>query len=168
PSRDLIEAVRILAKAPIYKPIDEWLDTAFEVWETFDLGNQDRPPASLGIPTWLYGHEPPTIFATHIAKYFANSVREDGLVTIARAGIIYTPGSAGTVQEIFQDATQNHYETLGEISPMLFFGMNYWTDRIPVVPLLKRMAGNRKYKAMIGITDSPEEVIRRIEQHASV
>ncbi len=61
---------------------------------------------SIGIPTWLYGHEPPAPFATHIAKYFANSVREDGLLTIAKHGVIFAPGSAGTTQEIFQDATQ--------------------------------------------------------------
>jgi hypothetical protein len=29
------------------------------------------------------------------AKYFANSVREDGLLTVATGGVVYTPGSAG-------------------------------------------------------------------------
>ena len=38
---------------------------------------------SLGIPTWYYGNEPPNLFASHAGKYFFNSVREDGLVSIA-------------------------------------------------------------------------------------
>ena len=41
---------------------------------------------SLGVPTWVYVDEPTTGFATHIAKYFTNSIREDGLLAIARSG----------------------------------------------------------------------------------
>jgi predicted Rossmann-fold nucleotide-binding protein len=62
----------------------------------------------------------PTPFATHIAKYFANSVREEGLLAIAKGGVIFTPGSAGTMQEIFQDLAQNHYQSFGVSSPMVF------------------------------------------------
>ncbi|MEO6534055.1 MAG: hypothetical protein ABIO06_10840, partial [Pseudolysinimonas sp.] len=35
-----------------------------------------NPVASISIPTWHYGHEPTTPFATHIAKLFQNSIRE--------------------------------------------------------------------------------------------
>ena len=85
---------------------------------------------SLGIPTWLYGHEPSTPFATHIAKLFENSIREDSILTLAFGGIIYAPGSAGTVQEIFQEAVQNHYLSFGVSSPMIFLGSKYWNDEI--------------------------------------
>jgi len=57
----------------------------------------------------LYGHEPPNLFSFHIAKYFYNSLREDGLVTISNAGLIFAKGNAGTVQEIFQDTTLVYY-----------------------------------------------------------
>ena len=53
--------------------------------------------ASLGIPTWHYGFEPPTPFASHVGNYFQNSVREDGLVSVARGGIIFAPGAAGRI-----------------------------------------------------------------------
>ena len=52
------------------------------------LAVRDRCPGgrqSLGVPTWFYGHEPTNLFATHVAKYFANSIREDGLLAIADA-----------------------------------------------------------------------------------
>ena len=119
---ELEEAVRELSAAPSYKD-KQWLACAFQVREKFPLA-PDSNYVSLGIPTWLYGHEPPTPFATHIAKYFANSVREDGLVTIAASGLIFAPGSAGTIQEIFQDATQNHYATTGVSSPMVFLNLS--------------------------------------------
>ncbi len=46
-------------------------------------------------------------FATQIAKLFQNSVREDGLLSIADAGAAYFEGGFGTVREIFQDLAQN-------------------------------------------------------------
>ena len=101
----------------------------------------------LGVPTWLYGHEPTTPFAGVIAKYFQNSIREDGLLALATNGVIYMPGSAGTLQEVFQDAAQNFYHTFpmgpgktGVFSPMVFFGET-WTTTIPVKPVLDALFG---------------------------
>ena len=86
------EALAILSAAPSYKD-RLWLDTAFQVLEKFPTSKY----VSLGVPTWLYGHEPATPFATHIAKYFDNSTREDTILTIAKGGVVYSPGSAGTM-----------------------------------------------------------------------
>ena len=117
----------------------------------------------VGIPTWLYGHEPPAPFATHIAKYFANSVREDGLLAIAKHGVIFAPGSAGTTQEVFQDAAQNHYANQQFISPMIMFGEEHWTKKRPVWPLLATVAKGKEYGELIALTDSEDEIIRRIK-----
>ena len=57
----LDRALEILAHAPDYRH-DAWLDTAFEVRDAFPDGG-----CSVGIPTWFYGHEPPYLFASHIA-----------------------------------------------------------------------------------------------------
>jgi predicted Rossmann-fold nucleotide-binding protein len=115
---------------------------------------------SLGIPTWLYGHEPATPFASHIAKYFENAIREDSILTIAKGGIIYSPGSAGTMQEIFQDAVQNHYLSFGYASPMIFLGTDYWIKEMPVYPLLQQLSATGKYKNLIlSIGDEVEEIV---------
>ena len=74
---------------------------------------------SLAIPTWVTAGEPISLFASHIAKYFSNSIREDGLLAVATAGIVFAPGGAGTMQEIFQDGAQNAYRLFGR-SPMAF------------------------------------------------
>ena len=119
----------------------------------------------MGIPTWLYGHEPPTPFATKIAKYFANSVREDGLLTIAKGGVIFAPGSAGTIQEIFQDLTQNHYRSFGYASPMVFINKEYWSYQRPVYPVIELMSLRGDLKNLnLGLYDTNEEVIDHIER----
>jgi predicted Rossmann-fold nucleotide-binding protein len=134
----------------------DWLRTATEArsyilrgdWKARALPGS----ASLGIPTWLYGNEPPNLFATAIGKYFFNSVREDGLVNVASGGIVFGPGSAGTVQEVFQDTTLNYY-TYGKYkaTPMVFLGKDFWdpacfdgatpppldANRKPVFPLVQ-------------------------------
>ena len=156
PNSDLEAAIEILSEAPSYT--DElWLAKAFQVIERYPrITRYD----SLGIPTWLYGHEPPTPFATLIAKYFANSVREEGLLAIAKGGVIYSPGSAGTIQEIFQDATQNHYLSFDIASPMVFLNKEYWTKSRPVYPLLESMAAEGKYQNMLlSITDDTAVVV---------
>ena len=114
----------------------------------------------MAIPTWFYGHEPTNDFATHIAKYFSNSIREDGLLAIATHGVVYTPGAAGTVQEVFMDATQNHYNVFGVISPMVFVDSAYWADdRLAAPLLLGQLAEGKPYADMIAVLNDPREVV---------
>lgn len=160
---DLQVALAILAAAPSFEPVFEWLVAAFAVRSQFPAC--EGSPTSLGIPTWLYGHEPPNVFATHIAKYFANAVREDGLLTIARHGVIFTPGSAGTVQEIFQDATQNHYETAGPPSPMVFFGSHFWREELPVTAVIDSLGRDRAWTDHVTVTDDEDEAVDAIMSH---
>ncbi|MBO4821187.1 MAG: hypothetical protein J5548_06940 [Prevotella sp.] len=149
------DAVKMLADAPSFKD-KGWLATAFNVMEKYP----QHKFHSLGMPTWLYGHEPSTPFATHIAKFFENSIREDSILTLAYAGIVYTPGSAGTMQEIFQDAVQNHYLSFGFSSPMVFLGKDFWINEMPVYPLLEGLVSTGKYKNLIlSLTDSLDEVV---------
>ena len=152
------DALSILSVAPTFRD-EGWLRTAFEVRKKYPQ-NKFR---SLGIPTWFYGHEPATPFATDIAKYFYNSVREDTLLAIAKGGIIYSPGSAGTIQEIFQDAAQNHYCTFGPPGPMVFLGKEFFTKEIPIYPLLEDLVARGKYQnLLISVTDDAREAIDTI------
>lgn len=167
--KDLVDGISILSKAFDYKQKYEWVETAFEVLTKYPpVEKNGKTPASLGVPTWAYGNEPPTLFATHIAKYFANSAREDGLLAIALNGVIFTPGSAGTVQEVFQDGAQNHYKTSGVISPMVFLDMDFWTNHLPAYDLLKKVAKGRDYEELIMITDSIDEVVEFIVSNQPV
>lgn len=153
---ELDDAISMLAEAPVFShPC--WLSAAFKVMEKYPSAGYSE---SLGIPTWLYGHEPSTPFATKIAKFFDNSIRENFIISVAKGGIIYTPGSAGTFQEIFQDAAQNHYETLGYASPMVFMGKKYYTEETPFYNLLADLQHRGKYKNLIlSLCDSMDEVV---------
>ena len=152
------DALAMLQEAPSYKD-SRWLDTALQVMEKYP----QEKYVSLGVPTWLYGHEPATPFATHIAKYFDNSIREDSILTIAKGGIIYSPGSAGTMQEIFQEAVQNHYLSFGYASPMIFMNKQYWTEEMPVYRLMQHLVDKGKYKNLLmTLTDSLDEIIKTL------
>jgi predicted Rossmann-fold nucleotide-binding protein len=139
--------------------VHRWWVTALKV-----LRGVRRPGRSLGVPTWHYGHEPFTPFASHIAKYFQNAVREDGLLAIAIQGVIYVEGSAGTVQEIFQDATQNKYLSYGVFSPMVLYGTRHWRERLPVVPVLRALFGPEDFARSVLVTDDWEAAVAFIEQ----
>lgn len=158
PDGALDDALAVLAQAPDAGDLDAWLASAGEVRARWAVGSGE----SIGIPTWHYGHEPPNPFASAIAKYFDNSVREDGLLTIAGAGLVVTPGGAGTVQEIFQDAAQNAYATPAEASPMVFFGTRFWSETAPVFPLLVRLAAGTHVAGHLLLTDDPDEVVAAV------
>ncbi|MGH8912529.1 MAG: LOG family protein [Acidimicrobiia bacterium] len=145
--------------------IDEALLRRLHAWQSpaFEMLEATEPAtASLAVPTWHYGHEPPTPFATHIAKYFQNSVREDGLLAVAAAGLVFFEGRAGTIQEVFQDAAQNYYGRSGVISPMVFIGVELWTHAYPVWGVLQKLFGEEQ---MLCLTDSIEEAADFIASH---
>lgn len=184
------DALAILQSAPRYsaglKPnqtgfeaaIEAYIATSREVVQRFGTQiaeatatryqqDRDEPGESLAIPTWFYGHEPSNLFSTHIAKYFANSIREDGLLAISLAGVLYAPGSAGTLQEVFMDLAQNHYTTFTWRSPMVFLDSHTYT---PWFDLIQRFVTERQdpsnpYDDYLALVDTPEDVCAFIEAH---
>ena len=84
------------------------------------------------------------------------------MLTIAGGGIVYSPGSAGTLQEIFQEAVQNHYLSFGYSSPMIFLGREYWTEEMPVYLLLDHLLKKGKYKnLLLTLTDEIDEIVEK-------
>lgn len=177
----LAPAIAELATAAPKYSDAAWLSSAWKVRDRYEAEANLELGRSLGIPTWFYGHEPPNIFATHIAKYFENSLREEGLLAVASHGVIFAEGNAGTVQEIFQDACQNYYVNFNFRSPMILFGTHYW-EQMPdgkgvYLPkskdawnLLRVLAREKGFEHLIASTDDTDEILRRIEgfvpQHA--
>jgi len=134
------------------------------------------PVASLSIPTWHYGHEPTSPFATHIAKLFQNSIREDGLLTVARQGVVFTQGSAGTLHEVFQEAEQNFYVSGGAqggmaaFSPMIFLDTEYWTTTLPVQQLIRSLFATAArevrmlFNELVLVTDDIHEAAEHLDR----
>lgn len=148
------EALHLLGTAPTFRPsIGTWAAAAFAVRHRWPEGDP-----SLGIPTWFYGHEPPNAFASNIAKYFQNSLREDTLLRHCNAGIVFLPGAGGTVQEIFQDACENYYADEATLAPMVLVGVRHWTEDVPAWPLLQRLAAGRPMEQAIHLVDDVDKV----------
>ena len=172
-------AVATLRAAPSFLAAGDWVGTAAEVRRRL-LGAWDAEApdesSNLGVPTWVYGAEPPNLFATAIGKYFYNSLREDGLVSIANGGLIFARGEAGTVQEVFQNATLNYYRKAGLApTPMVFFGMEFWNpDPLggllveplakPVYPLIEKLAfdAGQPFEGALMLSDDADAIVEFI------
>lgn len=158
----LDDALRRLRGIPTFRPdIEPWADVALAVHD--DLVGAPLVPAavrSIGIPTWFYGHEPPNVFCTGIAKYFSNAIREDGLLARCTAGLVVLEGAAGTVQEVFQAATRLYYAADGDAPPaVVLVGRRHWTESIPVWPALRALAAGRPMAGRVHLVDSTAEAV---------
>jgi predicted Rossmann-fold nucleotide-binding protein len=152
---DLDAALGTLAAVPGFRPsVSAWARAAAAVVERHPGGT-----ASLGIPTWFYGHEPPNYFATHIAKYFANAIREAILLELCHGGIVFLPGAAGTVQEIFQDACENYYGAREKVAPMVLVGRRHWEQEYPAWPMLRSLAAGRPMADYIHLVDTVDQAV---------
>ncbi|MGH1288603.1 LOG family protein [Bacillus toyonensis] len=157
-----------------------WMLPAWKIAQ--ELKGQLTPlNRSLAVPTWHFGHEPFTPFATHVAKYFLNSIREDVLLALASCGIVYSEGRGGTIQEVFQDAAQVYYRGKNDpITSMLFLDNKFWTMpevpdgkvHMPVMDLLQQLFLGTKnmteeeYKRYVRLVDDVDEVVNIIIQNA--
>jgi predicted Rossmann-fold nucleotide-binding protein len=182
-SSDIDEAIAHLAIQPKLPPglrhllssageLDPALRDAYHAWwcPAVELARSlgSNAGSSLALPTWYYGHETFTPFATQIGKYFQNSLREDGLVSFCTGAVVYTPGAAGTLQEVFQDACKNFYRGGGErFSPMIFLGSQYWTSTFNVLPLLKQLFTDQDFNSAVLLTDSIEQTAEVILRQAT-
>ena len=155
----LDEALELLGSAP--DPSDGgYHQSARDVRQKYPDGT-----FNLSVPTWFYGFEPSNLFATKIAKYFANSIREDGLLAISLAGIVFADGSAGTVQEIFMDAAQNRYATFDYVSPMVLLGKDRWAPKPGSGIYATLREEGKLYADRLCVSDSTEEVVEFIRTH---
>ena len=155
-TRDAVApAVASLSGVPSYHPsVDQWAAKAMTVLDGLE---GVAVLETLGIPTWFYGDEPPNLFATAIAKYFRNATREAILLQICEAGIAFLPGAGGTVQEIFQDACENYYAVPESVAPMVLVGRTYWSETLPVWPLLRSLSRGRVMEGHIHLVDTVDD-----------
>ncbi|WBB78189.1 hypothetical protein O7606_18340 [Micromonospora sp. WMMD882] len=177
PLAALATAIDMLATAPDFTDHDRYTAVALEVRQRYapkpglpgapgELSSLDwARTGGLSIPTWLYGHEPANLFAGRIAKYFSNAIREDTILRLSRGGIVFAPGRAGTVQEVFQAATKTYYGTDGASGAYVFLDREYWTRELPVEALLRPLLAGSPFGDLSGtvhLTDDVAEAARAL------
>jgi predicted Rossmann-fold nucleotide-binding protein len=155
-------AIASLAHAPNYANDEErYVERALEVRARWPRGGE-----SLGVPTWVYLDEPTTGFATHIAKYFTNSIRENGLLALARSGVVYAPGGAGTEQEIFTDIAQNSLTLYAVRSPVVFLDRQHYEFEHPeLIAAVRKQAAAFGWEDLVFTCDDPLEAVTFITAH---
>jgi predicted Rossmann-fold nucleotide-binding protein len=175
PAAELTAAIDLLAPAPDFLDHDPYTAAALAVRAAYPA-----PAAATGdvvarlthgglaLPTWLYGHEPANLFAGQIGKYFSNAVREDSILRLSRGGIVFAPGWAGTVQEIFQAATKTFYGTDGPSGAFVFLGVEHWSA-LPVEALLRPLLERSPHgdqSGLIVVTDSLDEAMAALSKQS--
>lgn len=152
----LPDVQHVLEQAPSYKD-PQWYPTAWQVIQKYP---QTHGFQSLAIPTWLYGHEPTTLFATYCAKLFSNCIREDALIMFPYGGLVFMPGSAGTIEEVFLATERNHYLLQEYPSPMIFVERTHWTENAPIYPVVQDMLKSRHFKnLLVSLVDDVDSII---------
>jgi predicted Rossmann-fold nucleotide-binding protein len=167
-TQDLAAAIDVLATAPDFSDHDPYTAAALAARAQFAPvaaeGEQVdwAQRGGLSIPSWLYGHEPANLFAAQVAKYFSNAIREDTILRLARGGIVFAAGRAGTVQEIFQAATKTFYNTDGVSGAYIFLDRTFWTRTLPIEALLRpllELSPEGDLSPLIHLTDDVHEVV---------
>eukprot|EP00727_Mastigamoeba_balamuthi_P012864 m51a1_g820 hypothetical protein (673) ;mRNA; r:699604-701622 len=125
---DVCDALRMLAAAGNNGHEFEYQNTETAEAVLAKYGRPGDGALSVGVPTWVYGHEPFNRFCGRCAKFISNAVREDILIAICNGGIVFSPGAGGTRTEIYQFGVPNSYakETPESYSkPAIFLGA-FW------------------------------------------
>jgi predicted Rossmann-fold nucleotide-binding protein len=165
---DLATAIDLLAAAPAYTDHDPYTAAALAVRTAYPLPEAAARDVvtqlalgGLAIPTWLYGHEPANLFAGGIAKYFSNAIREDTILRLSRRGIVFAPGRAGTVQEVFQAATRVFYRVDGDHGPLVFLDTGYWAALSAPALLGQLLAASPHgdLSGVVHVTDDVDEAV---------
>jgi len=159
-------AVDVLKQAPDYggHPAD-YVAAATQVRQRYPKDSGE----SLAIPTWAYSSEPTGQFSSVIGKYFANSIREDGLLAIAADGVIFAPGTEGTLQEVFQDACHNAYYSFGTRAPMVFLNDQEFFSRPPsIFDVVQSQASRQKppYANLLSVSMDIPTIVEFIKANA--
>jgi len=171
PQEELEAAIEELKRCPTYPGHEAaYIDSARAV-----AARQPPSAASLAVATWRFADEPISQFATHIAKLFQNSVREDGLLSIADAGVAYFKGGFGTLREIFQDLSQNDGAPPPHQMAMVFVDTSAYGEPGSPFHLARTRAENaaQPFGELITLADSADSVVaavkaaRRRQQHGN-
>jgi hypothetical protein len=155
---ELTAAIDVLAGAPDFRDSQPYTAAALRVRAMFPAPADGLRRGGLAIPTWLYGHEPANLFGAGIAKYFSNAIREDTILRLARGGLVFAAGRAGTVQEVFQAATKVFYGLDGPGPPLVFLDTAFWTSTVPVEALLRPLLAASPQGDLSGLVHLTDDV----------
>lgn len=162
PEWELSAAIDILSEAPEFRQHEPFTAASMRVRERYvpdpTLGWERR--GGLSIPTWFFGHEPANLFAASVGKLFSNAAREELILRLARGGILFTPGRAGTVQEVFQAANLTYYGITRTSGPFVFLDRRFWTEVVPVEAILRPLLAASPHgdqSALVVLTDDLSE-----------
>jgi predicted Rossmann-fold nucleotide-binding protein len=151
----LDDAIGVLEAARGAADVTAWVRAAFAVRAAFPAATAGE---SLAVPTWSHGHQPPNAFATGIAKFLGRAARDDWFLGGSGFDLMFLPGAAGTVRDVFEAAAPLYYSPIGAPTRRLILvGTDHWTRKFPVWPLMRALSYSRPMATTIHLVDTPDE-----------
>jgi hypothetical protein len=151
----LDDAIGVLEGARDVGDVTAWVRAAFAVRAAFPAANSGE---SLAVPTWSQGHQPPNAFASGIAKFLGRAARDDWFLGGPGFDLLFLPGAAGTVRDVFEAAAPLYYTPIGTPTRRLILvGTDHWTRKFPVWPLMRALSYSRPMATTIHLVDTPDE-----------
>ena len=99
--------------------------------------------------------------AEKIAGAMAGAPEPRAANVAAGLSVVMPAPVAGTVQEVFQDYTQNHYASLGPPAPMVFLGKEFWTREVPAATLVQQLARGREAEPIPRDKSAPKSPVEQ-------
>jgi len=99
-------------------------------------------------------------------NFFSNALREDGIIHICRAGIVFGYGGPGTRQEVFQAACVNHEQAdpLNQC-PMAFLDSNFWKNN-GIWDVISNTSIKQPFHKDLLLTDDVDKIVTLFVDHA--
>ena len=139
----------MLARVPSFRPsIDAWVAGALEVVGRARGHRVARDPDLALRPRAAGG------VRDRDRQVLPQRVREAILLEVCDAGIVFLPGAAGTVQEVFQDACENYYADEASVASMVLVGVRYWTRDAPRLAAAQALARGRPMEDHVHLVDT--------------
>ncbi|GAA3229085.1 SLOG cluster 4 domain-containing protein [Nonomuraea helvata] len=161
PRADLDAALALIAATD-----QEDLAPVHELRASFPPPDADDLARSGGLAIASWQNEVPqeaNLFAAATARYVADPAPEGRLMTVTACRVLFAPGRVGTVQEAVQVAARLYYGIEGATGPVVFLGRRFWTESMPVRPLLDRLLPPG---AAVVYTDAVEEAVATLIEPA--
>ena len=125
-------------------------------------------PTRSGIPTWHYGHEPPNVFATVIAKYFRNAQpRGDPARGLRRRHRLPARAPAAPSRRSSRTPARTTTPTSRRSRRWCWSAATYWTEDLPAWPLLRSLARGRPMEPHVHLVDDVDEAAALFEGQPS-
>lgn len=160
-TKELHDALKVLQQAPLVTD-KLYRYQALKVINDYPPKDIGKRGLSVAVPTWAFSTEPSTIFSDVFAKFFDDGKREYVLLEHSNAGIVFSPGGPGTLQEFFEGEVINCTIKKRNLPYVVYHIHDKGNLEELLMPLIQAVHKNKEFDIIF--SDNKEETINYLMQ----